>query len=676
MDNMINAALKYAASGFSVIPVYAADHREVAKRKTPTRSWKKCQKSILPEKQIRSLFGNGVNLALAGGRVSGNLEALDFDCPELIKPFLEQLESNDAELAKKILVASTPSGGCHLIYRCEKPVDGNLKLARSSDGRKTLIETRGQGGYFLTAPSNGYRLDGSILDVQVISKDERDFLIWLARTFNEYQAPEKLSSSTTPTVSRLRPGDIFNEKADWFQLLTDDGWTPGKIAGERQHWSRPDKTGKATSATLHPEMGLYVFSTSTPLPTETPIDKFGYIIHYRCGGNVEAAVAFVKSIYIHVDSGDKGDRGDTGRQIGDRGATGGTKQMQAPRNYSVEIRQFLDNHSGSFKNSDLDNEFNYRTRSEKKARSKVLCRFEKEGKIKKLPNALGQWRTVITDVKPMKRTGQGVKSFSLPFPLGIQDLVNIFPGNIITIAGETGAGKTGFCLKTVVNLLATSLKKREYVKNNKATTPAPNGGDHLDLLLENGIHYFNSEMGEAEITDWEQSLEANLLDDPLLSIYEDVRYGWEDLTQPNGINFIDYLEVYDNFYNVGQIISDIEAALNQGIAIICLQKAPGKDFGLGGQFSAWKARLVVTLSLSKARVRVAKLQKVKAPKDRRNNPEGKEVDYLVSPSGDFHTLTGWRYVDEKQRISTNKMYQKNPPLMPYRQENDEIFGDA
>ena len=195
-------------------------------------------------------------------------------------------------------------------------------------------------------------------------------------------------------------------------------------------------------------------------------------------------------------------------------------------------------------------------------------------------------------------------------------------------------------------------------------------------MLKNGIHYFNSEMGEAEITDWEKSFGVNLLDDPRLSIYQDIRYGWEDLIQPNGLNVIDYLEMYDNFYNVGQVISDIEAALDKGIAIICLQKSPGKELGLGGQFSAWKARLVITLSLAKAKVRVAKLQKVKAPSDRRNNSEGKEIDYLVSPNGDFHAITGWRYVDEKQRARINKDYQNNPPLMPFKKDQEEIFGEV
>ena len=53
----------------------------------------------------------------------------------------------------------------------EEPVDGNLKLARGIRGgkEKTLIETRGEGGLFLCAPSPGYHLVqgafGSCFDV-------------------------------------------------------------------------------------------------------------------------------------------------------------------------------------------------------------------------------------------------------------------------------------------------------------------------------------------------------------------------------------------------------------------------------------------------------------------------------------------------------------------------------
>src|SRR5204863_7012750 len=51
---------------------------------------------------------------------------------------------------------ATPAGGRHLLYRCDK-IEGNQKLATRSDGekRQTLIETRGEGGLIIVAPSHG-----------------------------------------------------------------------------------------------------------------------------------------------------------------------------------------------------------------------------------------------------------------------------------------------------------------------------------------------------------------------------------------------------------------------------------------------------------------------------------------------------------------------------------------
>ena len=75
------------------------------------------------------------------------------------------------DLVEACPLIETPSGGRHLLYRCEAPVAGNQKLAeeavevpegtdgaRLMDGKwvkiETMIETRGEGGYVLTVGSS------------------------------------------------------------------------------------------------------------------------------------------------------------------------------------------------------------------------------------------------------------------------------------------------------------------------------------------------------------------------------------------------------------------------------------------------------------------------------------------------------------------------------------------
>ena len=64
------------------------------------------------------------------------------------------------KIQSRLVIESSQSGGRHVIYRCDQPVDGNLKLAQGNrDGKQvTLIETRGEGGLFLCSPSAGYEI--------------------------------------------------------------------------------------------------------------------------------------------------------------------------------------------------------------------------------------------------------------------------------------------------------------------------------------------------------------------------------------------------------------------------------------------------------------------------------------------------------------------------------------
>ena len=110
-----------------------------------------------------------------------------------------------------MVIAQTPSGGYHAVYRCEVEVCGNLKLAqRKTDKVQTLIETRGEGGLFLCAPTDGYEFihnDFSVLSV--ISGDERDKLLEAAWALNEY-VPEPVDIIDKGPVRQssdgLRPG--------------------------------------------------------------------------------------------------------------------------------------------------------------------------------------------------------------------------------------------------------------------------------------------------------------------------------------------------------------------------------------------------------------------------------------------------------------------------------------
>ncbi|MFA6497881.1 MAG: bifunctional DNA primase/polymerase, partial [Desulfurivibrionaceae bacterium] len=171
---MIKAAHTLLNAGFSIIPT-GADKRAAIS------SWKPFQSRLMTSDEAEEHFTNGARLAIIGGKVSGNLECLDFDDPTIYEPFHELLQMRCPGLLRKLTVRrQTPSGGYHVIYRCSSPVAGSLKLAMNpgvdEEGNykeDTRIETRGEGGYFLSAPSEGYKvLSGSMIDCPTLTAEE------------------------------------------------------------------------------------------------------------------------------------------------------------------------------------------------------------------------------------------------------------------------------------------------------------------------------------------------------------------------------------------------------------------------------------------------------------------------------------------------------------------------
>ena len=289
--NVKNAAIQLLSLGYSVIPTNVD--------KTPAiPSWKQYQKQAMCADTARQVFCNECSLAIVAGTVSGNLECLDFDKPELYRPFLDTLEDIDQELAASLVKRQTPSGGFHLIYRCNGLVTGNQKLAMSVDGKDTWIETRGEGGYFLTTPSPGYDLlEHSLKNTPVISLEEKERLHSLAQSFSEKQEPPRHKKTITATWER--PGDDFNNKTDeslWRNLLESEGWNfTGRVTSGGEHLTRPGKS-KGTSATLKNGC-LYVFSSNAGLPLG-PHNAFSLYAHLKHQGNfTEAAKELVSQGY-------------------------------------------------------------------------------------------------------------------------------------------------------------------------------------------------------------------------------------------------------------------------------------------------------------------------------------------------------------------------------------------
>jgi hypothetical protein len=293
------------AAGLCALPATRrGDEKRVA-----LASWKPFQSRRPSEEEIRSWFASGGAseggaMCLVCGAVSGNLEMIDFDLGgEAFDAWRTAIEAAAPGLAAKLVVESTPSGGRHVVYRSMSTVSGNLKLAQrriEADGpepvvvgaksyvpRKdasgawaitvTMIETRGEGGLFLCAPSEGYVvLQGDLRNPPVLTADERDLLLGSAWALNE--VPEPVVGRTEPmhgAAGAVRPGDDYNRRGDPRDALRRHGWTLAR-PGANEHWRRPGKSS-GTSATLK-DGTFYVFS-SNAMPFEAHKGYSPFAVH-------------------------------------------------------------------------------------------------------------------------------------------------------------------------------------------------------------------------------------------------------------------------------------------------------------------------------------------------------------------------------------------------------------
>ena len=185
---MIEIAKEYYHSGLSIIPI--------GEKKLPIGSWKKNQTEL-----IEPSFSSCVGIGIVCGEVSGGVECIDIDQKysldgKLFDNYKNLIAQADKNLLKKLVVQSTPSGGYHFVYKCAT-IEGNKKLANRhtteaeklenpKDKIRVLVETRGIGGYFMVAPSDGYKvIYGDLKQISILSALEREILFVCARTLNE-----------------------------------------------------------------------------------------------------------------------------------------------------------------------------------------------------------------------------------------------------------------------------------------------------------------------------------------------------------------------------------------------------------------------------------------------------------------------------------------------------------
>lgn len=270
-------------------------------------SWKNYRKRLPTDVEIRAWFTNEHDaLCLVCGKVSGNLEVIDFDHGgELFEAWRSQIPN---DILNKLLIEKTPSGGYHVAYRSEEDSCGSVKLAegiRETGKYQTLIEIRGEGGLFLYAPSRDYTLlQGNYTQLPVLTPSERDTVLRVAHNMDARPKQSTIaatSSGTSQTISythlgntnfEIMPGEDYNAKADSRDLLIQHGWQPMGIQSDGSEFFR--RTGKLEGghSASYKDKVLYVFSSNAyPFEVEKGYSPFQIYVLLEHNGDFTKAAA-------------------------------------------------------------------------------------------------------------------------------------------------------------------------------------------------------------------------------------------------------------------------------------------------------------------------------------------------------------------------------------------------
>ena len=267
-------------------------------------------------------------------------------------------------------------------------------------------------------------------------------------------------------------------------------------------------------------------------------------------------------------------------------------------NLAEEVREWVFNTTGYFLTTDIYRSLLITNRTEMQNVSAILRRMAIAGLIDKDPKTNGKWRRKDEEEEVMDIDAELPEAVDVWMPCNLHKICGVNPKNIVMFAGVPSTGKTAWLLN--------------IARHNS------------------DVVYFNSEMDNNELQRRLMAFPGGK--DQFRKVRFVQRYdNFADLIRPDGVNIIDYLEIYENHYEIARFIKEIHQKLDRGIAIIAIQKDPKKDFGVGGSSTLHKARIYLNFDQGKEYC-TAKIIKGKHWKAG-FNPYGAELNYWVTHDG-------------------------------------------
>jgi Bifunctional DNA primase/polymerase, N-terminal len=294
---LLEASKKYLKNGLSVVATDA--------NKRSLLPWKKYQSEQITENDLQEQLSHpkAAGLAIICGAVSGGLEVIDVDLKNDITGTLWSRlfdALHDAKLFDLLKVAKTKSGGYHLYYRCEE-IEGNKKLAlrpatppelKDNPQLKqvVIIETRGEAGYVIAPPTDGYEWVSGTL--QVLTVDQRGCILEICRSFNEVFEQHIIPVQNRQEAKEygLSPFEDYNKRGDITALLQSHGWEVVREQGEKIVFKRPGTTDSKSSGDYNTRLGWFsVFTTNSCFEPNKAYRPYAVYAMLECSGDFKEA---------------------------------------------------------------------------------------------------------------------------------------------------------------------------------------------------------------------------------------------------------------------------------------------------------------------------------------------------------------------------------------------------
>lgn len=233
------------------------------------------------------------------------LECIDFDDREWLHAYHDLAgDAGLGELWDRVRegYTETTPNGAHVLYYCPE-IEGNQKLASEpGEGKavRTRIETRGEGGWIVAAPSHGsvhpsgdpyVLIAGGLATIATVTPEERAQLLGLARSMDRMPTPVASAPRAVRPSDGDAPGDLYNDDASitTTQVLVEAGWTLVSSRNGADYLRRPGKSVGISASVGHIAPGIArIFTTSTVLEAKS-YDKFGIFAEWYHGGDFAAA---------------------------------------------------------------------------------------------------------------------------------------------------------------------------------------------------------------------------------------------------------------------------------------------------------------------------------------------------------------------------------------------------